>query len=461
MSIVLSSNPTPLSPPLQFRIEDPSGEIRIVPLPRKSLISFGRSETADVLLRDSTLPVEVAEFRLSEGENDGWIKLTSSVATASLCSIPFREASLPIGIPLEIGETRITLESARKEAALPITPKNCRAWKTASASGADLLWMTKKAAATPLSIYIAGETGTGKEVIASLIHAWSERAGAPFIPLHCGALAPSLAESELFGHVKGAYTGAHGQRTGAFLQAHGGTLFLDEVGDLSLDLQVKLLRFLENGEIRPVGSDQIRHADVRIVCATHLPLRKLVEEGKFRRDLYYRLASVTLEIPSLRSRPEDTSLLAREFAAELGKAVAPRTLLRLQAYSWPGNVRELRHAIERAAGLAGPFQTVLDDGAFEFLLSGGDEADEALVHGEIADGMLTLFEMERVMILRSLKLSRGNRADAAKILGVARSTLFEMLKRHRIEGPRAHLYREKSGTSHRSVRIADPDAAVG
>jgi DNA-binding NtrC family response regulator len=175
-----------------------------------------------------------------------------------------------------------------------------------------------------------------------------------------------------------------------------------------------------------------------------MPLRKLVEEGKFRRDLYYRLASVTLEIPTLRSRTEDISLLAREFAAGLSKSISPRALLRLQAYSWPGNVRELRHAIERAAGLSGSFQPMLDEEAFAFLFAGhSEESTDGYISGELAEGMLTLNEMERVMILRSLKLSRGNRAEAAKILGIARSTLFEMLKRFKIEGPRSHLYRDK------------------
>src|SRR6185437_13187356 len=185
----------------------------------------------------------------------------------------------------------------------------------------------------------ARETGTGKEVLAHLLHAWSARASGPFVPINCGALPLSLAESELFGHVKGAFTGAANQRPGALMQAHGGTLFLDEIGDLPLDIQVKLLRFLENGEIRPVGADRPSRADVRLICATHHPLQKLVEEGKFRRDLYYRLASVTLEIPSLRSRPEDVEMLARKFATELGKTISTQALLRLQVHSWPGNVR--------------------------------------------------------------------------------------------------------------------------
>jgi DNA-binding NtrC family response regulator len=436
-------NVTRLPVPLRLEIRDPSGETRHLTLPRTGTLRIGRTPDCGIFLRDPTLPEFAGELRC-DGEFP-WIRLPDGGTTqASLAAIPFRDAMIPLDLPVRIGESQLRVIRESQLGVLPIFPRVGMAWKTASESGASLLWMTKKAASTPLSIYIAGETGTGKEVIASLLHAWSDRVGAPFIPLHCGALAPSLAESELFGHVKGAYTGAHSQRVGALLAAHGGTLFLDEVGDLSLDLQVKLLRFLENGEIRPVGSDVIRHSDVRVVCATHLPLRKLVEEGRFRRDLYYRLASVTLEIPTLRSRPEDTALLAREFASELGKTISPRALLRLQAYSWPGNVRELRHAIERAGGLAGSLQPILDEEAFAFLFSGDStEASEGFVGAELAQGMLTLVEMERVMLLRSLKLTRGNRADAAKILGVARSTLFEMLKRHRVEGPRAHLHRER------------------
>jgi DNA-binding NtrC family response regulator len=219
--------------------------------------------------------------------------------------------------------------------------------------------MARKAATTPLSIYLAGETGTGKDVLAHLVHAWSERASGPFVPLHCGALALSLVESELFGHVKGAFTGAIHQRPGALLQAHGGTLFLDEVADLPMDVQVKLLRFLENGEIRPVGSDHVSRSDVRLVCATHRPLAQLVDEGKFRRDLYYRLASVTIQIPTLRSRPDDIALLADRIAVDLKRRLSPMARARLKTHSWPGNVRELRHAVERACALAGPFTSIL------------------------------------------------------------------------------------------------------
>ncbi len=219
------------------------------------------------------------------------------------------------------------------------------------------------------------------------------------------------------------------------MQAHGGTLFLDEVGDLPLDIQVKLLRFLENGEIKSVGSDRTSRADVRIISATHKPLLKLVEEGKFRRDLYYRLASVTVEIPPLRTRPQDIQMLAHRFAADLGRTISPRALLRLQAHSWPGNVRELRHAIERASGLSGPFANHLGEAEFEFLLT--PENIEQTPELELGAPILTLEEMERALLLKALRLTGGNRANAAKILGIARSTIFEMLKRHKIEKKRA------------------------
>lgn len=434
----------------QIKIHDPSGETRVLPIHGSAVL--GRGDDATIPLRDPlapragltlwAAPNSAVGASPQRGRNPDtscpfWLRVAQDSPPAVLGGLEVREAQLPSGFPVVVGETRFSIEPARAATPLPPQPAAVRPWLTASESGRQTLWMTKKAAATPLSIYLAGETGTGKEVLAHLIHAWSTRASGAFVPLHCGALPLSLAESELFGHVKGAFTGADHHRAGALMQAHNGTLFLDEVGDLPLDIQVKLLRFLENGEIRPVGADRPSRADVRIICATHHPLLKLVEEGKFRRDLYYRLASVTIEIPPLRERPEDVELLARRFASELQRELAPRALLRLQAHSWPGNVRELRHAIERASGLAGPFAPLLDEEAFSFLLT-PDNISRAPDLG-MGAAVLTLKEMERVMILKALKLARGNRATAARILGVARSTLFEMLKRHGIVGPRAEV----------------------
>src|SRR5579885_2890820 len=338
----------------QIRIQEPSGEARVIPFRGSQLV--GRGESASIPLRDPTVaPEALLLWQRETPPNDPdsgetfWIRTPEGAPNVRLGDLNVREAELPTRIPVRVGETEIRIEPVTADAAVPPYPLGTRPWLTRSESGRRLLWMAKKAAATPLSIYLAGETGTGKEVLAHLLHSWSDRASGAFVPLHCGALPLSLAESELFGHVKGAFTGAVQSRPGALMQAHNGTLFLDEVGDLPLDIQVKLLRFLENGEIRPVGADRPSRADVRLLCATHLPLQKLVEEGKFRRDLYYRLASITLEIPSLRSRPEDIEMLAHKFASELSRTLSPRALLRLKAHGWPGNVRELRHAIERAS----------------------------------------------------------------------------------------------------------------
>ena len=426
----------------QLKLRDPSGETRYVDLMGvnglKGSLSLGRSPNCEIELRDPTVPLVAANlWQISEAEENSspyWIKVTEEQKCLKISDLPVRESTLPSNVTIRIGETFLTLQAQANEITLPHFPKNAKPWFTQTDEGQKVLWVVKKAATTPLSVYLAGETGTGKEVLAHLLHAWSTRASGPFVPLHCGALPLSLAESELFGHVKGAFTGAMNHRPGAFMQAHNGTLFLDEIGDLPLDIQVKLLRFLEDGEIRAVGSDKPSHANVRIICATHHHLKKLVEEGKFRRDLYYRLASITVDIPPLRARPEDVELLASKFVSELNRTISEKAMLRLQAHSWPGNVRELRHAIERASGLAGPFTSTLNEEAFEFLLTPENITEKPEL--ELGAPVLTLREMERLLLLKALRLAKGNRANAAKIIGVARSTLFEMLKRHRIQGPK-------------------------
>jgi transcriptional regulator with GAF, ATPase, and Fis domain len=226
-------------------------------------------------------------------------------------------------------------------------------------------------------------------------------------------------------------------------------LFLDEVGDLPPELQVKLLRFLESGEIRPVGSDRVLHADVRVICATHKPLLALVQEGKFRQDLYYRLASIPIEIPPLRNRPEDIRALSIRFANQFEKTLTPDAISRLQVSPWPGNVRELRHSIERACGSVGPFESVIHANHFSFLINHSQPVAANLAEASLP-GVCRLKDMEKILILKALRISNGNRTDAAKILGIARSTLFEMMRRHEIVGPRssdywmAHLIGESS-----------------
>ena len=410
---------------LNIRIQDPSGQVRLIPL---------RGE-AEVPFKDPSVGLRKLKLvpRQFMQQTSYWLCASESDLPLRVGDFWVKEAELPPGVPVRFGESRFSLETPDSEQAIPAYPSGVRPWLTQSERGREVLWLTKKGALTSLSVYLAGETGTGKEVLAHLIHAWSPRAAGNFVPIHCGAIAQTLVESELFGHVKGAFTGAHLSRPGALMQAHGGTLFLDEVAELPLDTQVKLLRFLEDGEIRPVGSDRISHANVRLICATHQPLQRLVEEGKFRRDLYYRLASLTIEIPPLRERTEDIEFLSKKYAAEVEKCLSPRALLRLKAHFWPGNVRELRHSVDRAAGIAGPFRNTLDEQDFSFLLKTGFKLDSAnLAASELGNSAVTLAEMERHMIMKALRLTEGNRREASVLLGIARSTLFEMLKRYKI-----------------------------
>jgi len=421
----------------QFKISDPSGETRTI-LIKGANMKIGNHPESTVMLRDPTAPPHAATItarpQAAPGTSPFWIEVPDgSKKPVRIGDIECMTAHLPEDVPLRISESILTLEKTAQEKSLPPMSRTKRAWLTCSESGTKMLWLARKAAPTPLSIFISGETGTGKEVIAELIHSWSERAAGPFIPINCGALPLSLAESELFGHTKGAFTGAAASRSGALMQAHMGTLFLDEVGDLPHDIQIKLLRFLENGEIRPVGADRAAHANVRLLCATHKPLMELVEQGHFRRDLYYRIASITIDIPPLRTRPDDVRMLATGFAAQLGKKLSPKAVLRLQAHAWPGNVRELRHAIERAAGIAGPLTSLLAEDEFAFLLTSRNLlAAPAL---ELGPAALSLKEMERLLLVKALRISRGNRTNASKILGIARSTLFVKIKKHRIKGP--------------------------
>lgn len=423
--------------PIDLHILEPSGvrrTVRLPPLNQQGSLTLGSDRVADLVISDPTLYPLAVRFDFDR-EDRVWVRIPEGAPSAQVAGLFTREIQLPFGTPFRIGETEFEVHRQSAKPLLPLTPAGARPWLTATDAGRTILWTAKKVAETHLSVYLGGETGTGKEVMAQLIHLWSQRRGGPFVPIHCGALPISLAESELFGHVKGAFTGAHQNRSGALMRAHSGTLFLDEVGDLPLDVQVKLLRFLESGEIKPVGSDSISHSDVRIICATHLPLEALVQEGKFRKDLYYRLASVYIELPALREREKDIDMLARKFASDFNCSLSPLALFRLKAHQWPGNVRELRHAIERACGMSGALSSVLGPEAFDFLLTARNLGASPSL--QLGNSVLSLKEMERAVLIKALKLSYGNRTVAAQLLGIARSTLFEMLKRHQIQGARS------------------------
>ncbi len=295
----------------------------------------------------------------------------------------------------------------------------------------DLLDLASRVARHNTTVLITGESGTGKEVLARAVHRMSPRGERSFVAVNCAAIPENLLESELFGHAKGAFTGATADRAGLFELAHEGTLLLDEIGDLPLELQAKLLRVLEEGEVRRVGGREPRKVDVRVVDATAKELEQAVERGEFRADLFYRLNVVRLHIPPLRERPEDIPALlahfARQAAQRLGHpvSVTPAALAALAHHSWPGNVRELRNAVERAAVLGGDRQ--LD--AKDFALGTGNGNGSTNGLPATLDLKTQVEAVERQAILKALEASGGNRRQAASLLGISLRTLFYKMRR--------------------------------
>jgi DNA-binding NtrC family response regulator len=290
------------------------------------------------------------------------------------------------------------------------------------------------------TVLITGESGTGKELIAKAIHNLSPRRQAPMVTVHCAALSPTLLESELFGHEKGSFTGAHERRIGRFEEAQGGTLFLDEIGEIDASTQVKLLRFLGERTFERVGSNKVLTADVRLIAATNKNLAALVKDGTFREDLYFRLRVMQIAMPPLRTRKEDIPLLAqafvKEFASENGKKVtglAADALEALMKYPWPGNVRELRAALEHAVVLARA-ETIAWKELPETVRSGiPEDIGGALSEGGPQPGDLKLKDAEKHLIVRAIKECGGNRGEAAKKLGMSRRTLYRRLHELKLE----------------------------
>ncbi|MCS7091393.1 MAG: sigma-54 dependent transcriptional regulator [Verrucomicrobiota bacterium] len=301
----------------------------------------------------------------------------------------------------------------------------------------EVFEIVRQVAPTRATVLLLGESGTGKEVIARAIHQLSPRARMPLVIVHCAALAPTLLESELFGHEKGAFTGAHERRIGRFEQAHGGTLFLDEIGEIDTTLQIKLLRFLGERTFERVGSNRTLTADVRLIAATNKDLEQMVKAGKFREDLYFRLRVVEIRLPPLRERKEDIPLLAhrflKEFAAENQKPVRDFTADAMEAllnYSWPGNVRELRTAVEHAVVLCRGDRIAARDLPASVR---GLQGVPVSAGSTLRDSNLTLKEAEKELILRALRETQGNRTLAAKKIGISRRTLHRKLKQYQIE----------------------------
>lgn len=307
--------------------------------------------------------------------------------------------------------------------------------------------LIRKVGPSQTAVLITGESGTGKELVAHALHDLSGRKSRNFVPVHCGAIPEELLESELFGHVKGAFTGALAARTGRFQLANGGSIFLDEIGEMSPRFQVKLLRVLEDGSFEPVGATSTLHTDVRVVAATHRDLRTMAKEGGFREDLLYRLDVVEIHLPALRERREDIPLIAEHFLAKLRESrgmplfeLAPDTRQALMAHDWPGNVRELRNVLERAAVLAEkPGLITPADLPAAISAKAGSDMPLAASSGDFAspwdfgvegtDFYKEMESFERRMIGRALQLAGGSKREAARLLQVNRTTLLEKLKR--------------------------------
>jgi DNA-binding NtrC family response regulator len=294
----------------------------------------------------------------------------------------------------------------------------------------ELLALVRRVARSRATVLIQGESGTGKELVARLLHFWSDRVAAPFVAVNCKAFAEGILESELFGHEKGAYTGAATARAGCFERAHGGTLFLDEIGEVGGDFQAKLLRVLQEGEVLRVGGAAPRAIDVRVVAATNRVLRQEVAAGRFREDLFFRLNVIPIQLAPLRERREDILPLAQQFleraAAESGRALhcTPAAEAALLAHAWPGNIRELENAIERAAVLARTDAITAEDLVLE------QSAAAPPVGGESAGTLQAALDRAAAARIRAaLAAASGNRLEAARALGIERTTLYRMMKR--------------------------------
>jgi len=350
--------------------------------------------------------------------------------------------------PFDLDEVLFTVRRALTQQALVAQVQSLAADRQAEPVAADeelvgrtpaMLTVFKtigRLAATEETVLVLGESGTGKELIANAIHASSRRAGRPLVKVNSAALSATLLESELFGHERGAFTGAVARRIGRFERAHGGTLFLDEIGDLDIDLQAKLLRVLQTGAFERVGGNETVHTDVRVISATNRNLVELVAEGKFREDLYYRLNVVTIELPPLRERREDIPLLAEHLVGRLARkygwsqlALSPEAVDWLSARSWPGNVRELQNVLARAAALARGRLILVDDLKPPPQPAAGAASSPA--------GSLSLKEIlaetERRVIAEALAQCDWNRTRAAQILGISRRQLFDKIRQYDLQ----------------------------
>jgi len=394
-------------------------------------IRMGKVSGLDVLgAFKQTSPDSCIVLLTSFGSMEGAIEAIKQGAYDYLAK-PFKKEEIRLVVRRSLDRARLVRENARIREVLR-EQQEFSPLVGNSPVMLDVYKLVAKVSAGRSTVLLEGESGTGKELIARAIHANSPRRDRPFIPVNCAALPDTLLESEMFGHEKGAFTGAVGLKQGLFEASHEGTLFLDEVGELGQALQVKLLRVIQEQEVRRVGGTAAIKVDVRIIAATNKDLSRMIKEGRFREDLFYRLNVVRIVLPPLRDRKEDIPMLAyhclQKIAAGDGHPIhgfVPETIDLLAGYHWPGNVRELENVIERAVSLAhGPLVLPSDL---------PEAVRQATVAPPEEDGLVTLEELEKRYLQKVLRETRGNKMKAARILGIDRRTLYRMAERFGLE----------------------------
>jgi two-component system, NtrC family, response regulator AtoC len=431
-------------------------------LPRKARVVIGRSKTCDIVIEDGSVSREhSALFELGGGLRIEDLGSRNKTKVMGRSLMRGETAPVAVGSVIEIGHATMFLQMGQPPVA-PASPPNVL--RKVGAGAAIILDPTMQRlyglldviAPSPLNVIVLGETGTGKEVLAEAVHTGSDRVRSPFLRINCAGLTGSLLESELFGHERGAFTGAVAAKPGLFESASGGTVFLDEIGELPLDTQAKLLRVTERGEVTRLGSVQPRRVDVRYVAATNRDLQQLIAESRFRSDLFFRLNGFTVTLPPLRKRPTEVVPLARFFLDRVAQG-RPYVLDRqaetsLEAYGWPGNVRELKNVVERAIVLAGPARHIephhlqLPESLREeermvgmpVELEGPNGAGSSI--GAPPVGAIDLRAQrdswERQQIVAALERTSGNQKAAAVLLGISRRTLLNKMAAYAIRRPR-------------------------
>jgi two-component system response regulator HydG len=363
---------------------------------------------------------------------------------------PIDAKFLGISVARAVQHRKLRAEVKRLKQALGEVPSGARLIGDSTAMR-RVHELIARVGASEASVLIHGETGTGKELVARAVHDQSPRRDGPFVALNCAAVPPTLLESELFGHARGAFTDAKAARQGLFVEASGGTLFLDEIGEMPIEMQAKLLRALQERKVRPVGSNTEIPFDSRIVTATHRDLDADVAKERFRQDLFYRINVVRIDVPALRERSSDVLKLAAFFLKQAGERgakgsleLSPQVAERLMAYDWPGNVRELENCIERAVALARFDHLTVEDLPEKIRAY---RADRFVMAANEVDEIISLDEIERRYIIRVIKMLNGNKARAAQLLGLDRRTLYRKLERY--EG-RISRQQESAGTGGRA-----------